>query len=954
MNMSEENSIDTFNVEEMRSMYETRPLAPSQETLGESAENPDVGQLGGVDVLTEGVKAERTHGRTNEDGNSTEEAEDDDNDTDDSDSPSLNYELQQGYRILKELMAESNKSVNWPFIYKVDDSYPETSDYYEKIKNPIWLEKSLRRRTRNIIPHDSTALLNQLREEEAQSLRDARKQQMLERKAAQEAYLQDLMGWERNMMDNKETEMRAMWELPQIGLFLFLCQEPLNTGEISQFELERCFFMPRESSTMHLVMTSLLSTPFQRTRIDHKSLMSYRVWEEKLRVKLTLWYKVFTDFNKDIDKAADKLGLDPYFFQVVGKKNPMEKKKFHEIGVYKREHQESLRDTIEAQPVEESRCYFLGTDTKGNSYIHFPQFCGADLRIYKQAPLPDPTVFFEELIEKHAEEERQPIVPLKTPIKEKIIKKTPSSKKPKKKKLKQSEIVTPPTNRPSRLRQKIKTVLPVVNDSSSSSSSSDEEDTAADDEGDDTVTEEQSDSAFNDSGISENTPAKRKRTHMNKRINLDETSCDKFDSISENGLGMSEESRTDGRNIQDERTKNNSTPLSDATEYSFNNSESGDENKVQNSIESKKSLKDINSKGGSREAGDNSDYDVKHSFASCSTVDAKGDKVVDYKKLCDAIDSVMSNGLYGDSDEEASKDSSVGFSIDENAMNSDIEAHNKIGINDTDGSTNTDQFSIDIIKKENCELDNNVLENKHCLSENNVYDGTNKENKDNVNSSEQKNEKHGDERNKSMKIKQEEIDDQEMEGDVRNSRELVSELLEESTASQENMESENNSNSDVKKVENSDVSYKNNDTNNQDTEMKTETKSSESLQVKEERNSDKNPKDEFVQEKEKNEDTKFLGNESVKKENEIETDTCEVKNENKTGTDETTKIKEEEMKQESEDEEEEELATKKARIKLRKEHTEYKDSPQEENDDLWKTDNSDTDTDEGSGDDSDG
>lgn len=145
MDMSIENCFDSHEVGEMQSMDETRPVASSLETLGESAVNPDVGQLGGDGVLTEGVKAERTHGHTNESGNSTEEAEDDDgdaNDTDDSDSPSLNYELQQGYRILKELMAESNKSVNWPFIYKVDDSYPETSDYYEKIKNPIWLEKS--------------------------------------------------------------------------------------------------------------------------------------------------------------------------------------------------------------------------------------------------------------------------------------------------------------------------------------------------------------------------------------------------------------------------------------------------------------------------------------------------------------------------------------------------------------------------------------------------------------------------------------------------------------------------------------------------------------------------------------------------------------------------------------------------------------------------------------------
>lgn len=54
----------------------------------------------------------------------------------------LSYELQQGLRILKELMSDSNKSVNLHFLGPVDDSHPETADYYDKIKKPIWLGKS--------------------------------------------------------------------------------------------------------------------------------------------------------------------------------------------------------------------------------------------------------------------------------------------------------------------------------------------------------------------------------------------------------------------------------------------------------------------------------------------------------------------------------------------------------------------------------------------------------------------------------------------------------------------------------------------------------------------------------------------------------------------------------------------------------------------------------------------
>lgn len=535
-------------------------------------------------------------------------------------------------------------------------------------------------------------------------------------------------------------------------------------------------------------------------------------------------------------------------------------------------------------------------------------------------------------------------------------------------------------------------MLPVVNDISSSSSSDEEEDTAADDDGDDTVTDVQSDSAFNDSGISENTPAKRKRTHMNKRISkvleselysdsssvdsensawrrrssrllknglmkefktipfdidLDETSCDKFDSVSENGLGMSEESRTDGKNTLEERTKNNSTPLSDATEFSFNNSESGDEIKTQNSIsvDSKKSPKDANSKDDGGVAGDKSDCDEKYTFASCSTVDAKGDKVVDYKKLCDAIDSVMSNGLYGDSDDETSKDSSIGFSIDENAMNSDMEAQNKIGIADTDGLTNTDQFSIDIIKKENCDLDSNVLENEDSPMENNVCDRTDKENHDNSNvscnsertqnhslvkpenpscdsnssvcndsnlnlstsenplSENDKNvldlhskEMHEAESNENIRIKQEPIDDHEMQKDAIDGKEILSDFVKEPSGSQENIKLE-------KKEEKSfDVRDENNDITNQDIAIKREPMSSESMEVEEVINHDRKPKDESEEGNEKKEDTK-----SVKKENDMETGSCEVKKENESES-ETTKADEEEMKEtkeESEDEEEE-------------------------------------------------
>ena len=59
---------------------------------------------------------------------------------------------------------------------------------------------------------------------------------------------------------------------------------------------------------------------------------------------------------------------------------------------YLQDTQEYLRNTIEIQPPEDQREYILGYDVDGFTYLHFPQFCGADLRIYKQAKIELPTL----------------------------------------------------------------------------------------------------------------------------------------------------------------------------------------------------------------------------------------------------------------------------------------------------------------------------------------------------------------------------------------------------------------------------------------------------------------------------------------------------------------------------------------------------------------------------------
>lgn len=51
---------------------------------------------------------------------------------------------------------------------------------------------------------------------------------------------------------------------------------------------------------------------------------------------------------------------------------------------YLQEVQKSLNEVIESHPLHDQRATKLGSDNDGNEYIHFPQFCGEDLRIYRQ------------------------------------------------------------------------------------------------------------------------------------------------------------------------------------------------------------------------------------------------------------------------------------------------------------------------------------------------------------------------------------------------------------------------------------------------------------------------------------------------------------------------------------------------------------------------------------------
>ncbi|XP_059169098.1 uncharacterized protein KIAA2026-like isoform X2 [Physella acuta] len=400
---------------------------------------------------------------------------------------SLSYELQVGYRILSNMMSASNRCVNKLFLYPVDDSYPETSDYYEKIKEPMWMFKmkekfenheyndltdfmadfrlmiencyryngpdnfvskkaqkletmmkqkvallsrdlrdkimgasnvddemltsaGIRRRVRNpnLSSDDpSQQLLSKLRRDREMQEKVDRKQKVEDRKAMEQARVQDLQEWEDKILgpDVKE-KIRTMWELPQIGLFVYLCMESLGLEEeVTQYQLERGIAMPRECSDFRRLMTCLLSTPHQRKSL--KSFMPYHVWNSKLTLKIDYFYKMLSEKKGNQTQVCYKLGLDTRAFKMMGKTNPLLKKKFHELSYLKRvwilknycdfcmETQQYLQktiDDIEAVRPLDVREVQLGSDGRGYRYINFPMFTGKDIRIYKHSKTPEPSI----------------------------------------------------------------------------------------------------------------------------------------------------------------------------------------------------------------------------------------------------------------------------------------------------------------------------------------------------------------------------------------------------------------------------------------------------------------------------------------------------------------------------------------------------------------------------------
>ncbi|XP_006881420.1 PREDICTED: uncharacterized protein KIAA2026 homolog, partial [Elephantulus edwardii] len=241
-----------------------------------------------------------------------------------------------------------------------------------------------------------------LRQEEQLRAKEEKRLREQERKEAEEASQKEIEEWERKLLAQAApTCMETMWEIPAIGHFLCLAQQILNLPEIVFYELERCLLMPQCNAFLSKIMTSLLSPPHRRATLHRRPALPYRSWEAALRQRVQQWYTAVGQ-TENPDGCAEKLGLCPQFFKVLGEVNPLEEKPFHELPFYQKvwllkglcdfvyETQKEVQDAVLGQPIHECREVILGYDYLENAYVHFPQFCGADVRIYKQRPFQAP------------------------------------------------------------------------------------------------------------------------------------------------------------------------------------------------------------------------------------------------------------------------------------------------------------------------------------------------------------------------------------------------------------------------------------------------------------------------------------------------------------------------------------------------------------------------------------
>lgn len=259
-------------------------------------------------------------------------------------------------------------------------------------------------------------LLESVKEEKEQ--RDKSKKDLLskERKLNKEGKGKEICQWEVDVLlaPPAITQMKTMWEVPLIGHLLQLTVQVLCIDQIPQYEVERMFLMPQASRSLAVLMTSLLSTPVQRPKLQHLPPMPYSIWSRKLSQRVAVWYKMFQTRNHDWLKVFELCGIEKEFWNILGDWNQLEDYEFHELSFHQRvwlvkslcdyqvHNHKTMQDALADHSLQEQNCEILGVDRHGRQYLHFPQFCWSPglcscVRVYRcvipveKPRSPDPT-----------------------------------------------------------------------------------------------------------------------------------------------------------------------------------------------------------------------------------------------------------------------------------------------------------------------------------------------------------------------------------------------------------------------------------------------------------------------------------------------------------------------------------------------------------------------------------
>lgn len=208
---------------------------------------------------------------------------------------------------------------------------------------------------------------------------------------------QTVINWEKENILSEELkdEMETMWEIPQIFHFLHMAKEALNIPHLSMYEMERMLMIPRASKQLANIMTCLLSSPIFKTKLRKIPPMPYEFWTNILMHKIKGWFKVYQTKHQDAVKVLETTGVEPEFWNIFPDASLIEGKDFEELSFKQRvwllkavcdcvmHGRKTVQEEIMKQRCEDQFEMVLGTDRYGARFIYFPQFIESDLRVYR-------------------------------------------------------------------------------------------------------------------------------------------------------------------------------------------------------------------------------------------------------------------------------------------------------------------------------------------------------------------------------------------------------------------------------------------------------------------------------------------------------------------------------------------------------------------------------------------